>query len=381
MSFKEYLDENKKEVKSSKIDKDIDFLIERILPKKEIKEEVKAQPIKKSTAPYVNRLFEELKGEQGPQGVSGRDGKDGKQIEVAINEEKLQWRYLNEEWNDILFLENLIGAQGPQGLQGLPGSDGLRGEKGEKGDQGKTGPQGEKGDPGPQGPQGEPGKQGLDGRNGIDGKDGIDGQQGPAGKDGKDGIDGEMGPVGPEGKSARNIEIFRDEKVIKWKYSDEEKSYPLFTLGELAGEAGGGFGGGPGPKGVAGDRGLQGEAGINANAKFTFILHYGEPATIGTTKTNNLIVTQNCTLKKCFINAMIAPTGQELICDITKNGTSIWDINQANRIRLEDGALNGTQTAFDTLTFSEGDVLNIDIDQVGSGATGQSITVALTCTL
>lgn len=88
-------------------------------------------------------------------------------------------------------------------------------------------------------------------------------------------------------------------------------------------------------------------------------------------------------IAKAFINAKTAPTGAAFICDIlksTNNGgsfTSIWSITPANRIQLAAGSIHATQTAFDTASFAEGDVLRIDIAQVGSGTAGADVTVAL----
>jgi hypothetical protein len=86
---------------------------------------------------------------------------------------------------------------------------------------------------------------------------------------------------------------------------------------------------------------------------------------------------------KAAIIAKTAPTGAALICDILKssnNGASwasLWAATPANRVQLAAGSRNGNQTAFDTSTFAAGDLLRIDIAQVGSTVAGADLTVSL----
>lgn len=110
---------------------------------------------------------------------------------------------------------------------------------------------------------------------------------------------------------------------------------------------------------------------------YRFALAIGAAATVGTNKTNIMVIERACKIVKCFIVAKTAPTGSALICDIKRGGTSIWATNTANRIQLAATATTGTQTNFDTTTFSEGDQLTIDIAQIGSTIAGQDITVQL----
>jgi hypothetical protein len=78
-----------------------------------------------------------------------------------------------------------------------------------------------------------------------------------------------------------------------------------------------------------------------------------------------------------------APVGSALIFDIDKSSntgtswTSIWASTPANKIQLADGAKSGTQTSFDTTTFSAGDVFRINVDQIGSGTAGSDCTVQM----
>lgn len=110
--------------------------------------------------------------------------------------------------------------------------------------------------------------------------------------------------------------------------------------------------------------------------QFTFVLSIGVVATVGTNKTNALIVTKARTITKAFATAKTGPTGASLIFDINVNGSTIWS-TQGNRLAIVAGATYGTQTSFNTTALVEGDLLTIDLDQVGSTIAGQDITVVL----
>lgn len=109
---------------------------------------------------------------------------------------------------------------------------------------------------------------------------------------------------------------------------------------------------------------------------YTFVLGSGTPATTGTNLTNGLIITTPCTITKAYAYAKTGPTGADLIIDINKNGSTIWS-TQANRLKITAGGTTGNQTSFNTTSLAEGDILTIDIDQVGSTFGGQDITIVL----
>jgi len=56
---------------------------------------------------------------------------------------------------------------------------------------------------------------------------------------------------------------------------------------------------------------------------------------------------------------------------------SIWNITQSNRLKILSGQTYGTQSNFDTTSIVEGDVLSIDVDQVGNIMAGGDISVQL----
>lgn len=103
------------------------------------------------------------------------------------------------------------------------------------------------------------------------------------------------------------------------------------------------------------------------------------PLIVGTSKTPIIGVYRNLTIVKAYVWAKTAPTGADAIFDFNKNGTSIWNTTQANRITLPIGDTYAVQTSFDTVTLSEGDALTFDVDQVGSTESGQDATLVLRC--
>ena len=99
----------------------------------------------------------------------------------------------------------------------------------------------------------------------------------------------------------------------------------------------------------------------------------------GTSLTPMLIATRPMTIIKAYANVKTAPTGANLIIDINKNGTSIWNSTPDNRLTITATNTSGTQTSFDTTSLAEGDSLVVDVDQVGSTIAGEDITISLRC--
>jgi len=85
------------------------------------------------------------------------------------------------------------------------------------------------------------------------------------------------------------------------------------------------------------------------------------------------------TIQKVYLTAKVGPTGQDFILDINKNGTSIWAVTQANRVKVLAGQTSGVQTVFDTVSLAEGDLITIDIDQIGNPVPGQTYTGVIKC--
>ena len=84
----------------------------------------------------------------------------------------------------------------------------------------------------------------------------------------------------------------------------------------------------------------------------------------------------NATIKTADAHVKAAPVGAALVFDINIDGTTIWS-TQANRLTIADGATSGTQTTFNTTAVVAGNSLTMDIDTIGSGTAGTSVTVLL----
>lgn len=119
---------------------------------------------------------------------------------------------------------------------------------------------------------------------------------------------------------------------------------------------------------------------INNVLRPTFEFAVVGTLTTGTSVTPLLIVPQSMTIEKVWVQVKTAPTGQAIIIDINKNGTTIWT-NQANRAQIAASGTSGTQTSFSVTSLSEGDYLSIDLDQVGSSVAGADLTIAMRCSL
>jgi len=82
------------------------------------------------------------------------------------------------------------------------------------------------------------------------------------------------------------------------------------------------------------------------------------------------------TFRRIALVVETAPTGADLIVDINLNGTTIFS-TQANRPKIVAGATQGNTTTFNTLTFAAGDLLRIDIDQIGSSVAGADLWIGV----
>jgi len=73
-----------------------------------------------------------------------------------------------------------------------------------------------------------------------------------------------------------------------------------------------------------------------------------------------------------------APTGQAMLVDIHKGGTTIFT-NQAHRLSIAAAASSGSATvsAAEIFDFTAGTVFDIDVDQVGSGVAGSDLAITI----
>lgn len=73
-----------------------------------------------------------------------------------------------------------------------------------------------------------------------------------------------------------------------------------------------------------------------------------------------------------------APTGAALICDIHKNGTTMFT-TQGNRPTIADAGTSAAITAPDVTSIAAGDRIELDIDQIGSTVAGSDLSLTLYC--
>lgn len=110
---------------------------------------------------------------------------------------------------------------------------------------------------------------------------------------------------------------------------------------------------------------------------FTFT--YAGDLTAAASVTQALIATRTMTIIGWYAKVLTAPTGQNAIFDINKNGTSLWSATPDDRPHIHDGETYHTGTAFFTTSLVEGDILTLDIDQAGSTVVGADATIVLKC--
>jgi hypothetical protein len=102
------------------------------------------------------------------------------------------------------------------------------------------------------------------------------------------------------------------------------------------------------------------------------------PLTVGTDLSATVVYRgPDITLTRWDIQVKTAPTGASLILDVIRGINSLWFVFPALRPTIIAGATSGTNTGFDIDTLQDGDVLKLDIDQVGSTIAGAQVTLIL----
>lgn len=74
-----------------------------------------------------------------------------------------------------------------------------------------------------------------------------------------------------------------------------------------------------------------------------------------------------------WVAADTVPVGSDLVVDVHKNGITVFT-TQANRPKVADGTSGGVLAVPDVTTLADGDYLTFDIDAVGSGTPGGSLS-------
>lgn len=75
-----------------------------------------------------------------------------------------------------------------------------------------------------------------------------------------------------------------------------------------------------------------------------------------------------------------APTGASLICDVNVASTSIWN-NGANRLTFTASSTTASQTTINNAAITAGQLVTVDIDQVGSIVAGDNLTININVTV
>jgi hypothetical protein len=86
-----------------------------------------------------------------------------------------------------------------------------------------------------------------------------------------------------------------------------------------------------------------------------------------------------CTITKAYAVVTTAPATSAIIVDINNGATSIWN-SGVNRLTIAASATTGTQTTINNPNLVEGDLLSLDIDQIGTGTVGANLTVEIKVT-
>lgn len=85
----------------------------------------------------------------------------------------------------------------------------------------------------------------------------------------------------------------------------------------------------------------------------------------------------NGTIQKVILSANVAPSDQDIIVDVNKNGTTIFT-DQDHRPVITTGSFGGETTDIDVADFIINDVFTIDLDQVGtSGSPGSDVITTI----
>ena len=178
------------------------------------------------------------------------------QISIRQQDGKIQYQFLDGEWQDITSVASLKGEKGADGKDGQDGKNGIDGKNGVNGLNGSNGTNGVNGIDGKNGLNGA---QGIQGQKGDRGEKGEQGAQGIQGQKGDRGEKGEQGAQGNNGQDGREIEIRKDALYIQWRYRGDSNWNNLIAYSDLKGEKG--DKGDTGPKGEKGEQGIQGAQG------------------------------------------------------------------------------------------------------------------------
>src|SRR3990167_766560 len=94
----------------------------------------------------------------------------------------------------------------------------------------------------------------------------------------------------------------------------------------------------------------------------------------GTDKAAHFRALRAVTITEVYLEVKTAPTGAAIIVDVNKNGTTLFT-TQSNRPQIAISATTGTSTTIENNALAAGDLLVVDLDQVGSTIAGADLSV------
>ena len=107
----------------------------------------------------------------------------------------------------------------------------------------------------------------------------------------------------------------------------------------------------------------------------TFMLSRSAVNAVGTDKLR-FRVPFACVIRAATVAVDATSSGASQIFDVNKNGTTLFT-TQANRPTVAAAAVSASVALPNVTTLAAGDVITVDIDQVGSGTAGTGFSIAL----
>lgn len=114
------------------------------------------------------------------------------------------------------------------------------------------------------------------------------------------------------------------------------------------------------------------------SAKTKSIAFYVDGTLTADTKLCSVIAPQAMTITEIRVAVDTAPTGASLIVDVNKGGTTLYT-TQANRPTITAGNTSATAADPDITSIAVGDIISIDVDQIGSTIAGENLMVTIIC--
>lgn len=94
----------------------------------------------------------------------------------------------------------------------------------------------------------------------------------------------------------------------------------------------------------------------------------------------SFIAPMNLTITNIKASVDVAPIGSSVLLDINKNGTSMYTGGTYIMIPNTGTGIGYIQTLPTTKTIALGDVISVDVDQVGSTTAGKNLNLTIICT-